>query len=56
MQGFFGLFTKIKKKSLGLAFGAHFCMIIHKNVPYLTLYQLIKFLCHDDVIKFKIYL
>ena len=32
------------KRSLGLAFGANF---LHKNVPYLILYQLTKIQCHS---------
>ena len=35
------------KRDLGLAFGAHFRhKYLHKNVPYLILYQWKKFQCH----------
>ena len=45
-SGCFGLFTKIKKE-----FGTIFCCtfsawFLHKNVPYLILYQWTKFQCH----------
>ena len=45
-NGFFGLFTKVKKgsgNSLWYTFSAWFS---NKNVPYLILYQWIKFQCH----------
>ena len=36
------------KRSLGLAFGAHFLHdVFHKNVPYLVLYQWTKFPWHS---------
>ena len=45
-NGCFRLFTKIKKGS-GTSFQCtFFCILFHKNVLYLILYQWIKFQCH----------
>ena len=42
-----GYLAKLKR-GLGLAFDAHFLYDFStKNVPYLTLYQWPKFLCHN---------
>ena len=37
------------KRDLGLTFGAHFLHdFLHKNIPYLILYQWTKFPCHTS--------
>ena len=45
-NGFFGLFTKVKKRSGNSLWYTFSTWFSNKNVPYLILYQWTKFQCH----------
>ena len=45
-NGWFGLFTKIKKEFETSFWSTFSVWLFHKNVPYLILYQCPKFQCH----------
>ena len=59
-NGWFGLFSKIKKGSGAIFWWTFSAWFFHKNVPYIILYQWTKFQCHtlflsqdtNNVIKF----